>query len=137
MLTQDLSCLSFPIFQQQMLHKSSTEDNVRVSLDVSFQVFYLGWFLTSQAAFTCFSWEPNASSHFHESSSVLPSHGVTQSLLAIKHHYCKYLSSILALVLVLVLDYICTVVLNHPSASLLQPKIPLHSSENQLYVSSS
>lgn len=47
----------------------------------------ISWFVFSSISFVlvfnnsnslyCFTWEPRAPSHFHESSSILPSHGVT------------------------------------------------------------
>lgn len=45
-----------------------------------------GLVLNISSSLYFFFWEPSASSHSHESSSILPSDGVTKSFLAINHH---------------------------------------------------
>lgn len=126
-----------------------------------FSSILFGLVFNISSSLHCFSQEPSASSHFHESSCILLSHGVTPLLLAIHHHWCNLLQNILVLVLGLVLvlvlvlvsglglglslglglglilSGICVVVLSYPSAVLLQPKMPLHLSENQLHTPSS
>lgn len=118
-----------------------------------FSSILFGLVFNTSSSLHCFSQEPSASSHFHESSCILLSHGVTPLLLAIHHHWCNLLQNILVLVLGLVLvlvlglglglglglilSGICVVVLSRPSAVLLQPKMPLHLSENQLHAPSS
>lgn len=100
-----------------------------------FSSILFGLVFNISSSLHCFSQEPSASSHFHESSCILPSRGVTPLLLAIHHHWCKLLQNILVLVLVLVLDLglvlngIFVVVLSHPSAVLLQPNMLLHLSK--------
>lgn len=97
-----------------------------------FSSILFGLVFNISSSLHCFSQEPWASSHFHESSCILPSRGVTPLLLAIHHHWCKLLQNILVLVLVLVLDLglvlngIFVVVLSHPSAVLLQPNMSLY-----------